>query len=85
MDSDAAKIVGEVIFRTLTDHDRLVINYLAEHASINVSETQRLTALTWPMAKRLLTELAKRGVLEDRRRKHLRRDPLARFILKKPR
>ena len=82
VDSDAVKLVGEAIFKDLTEHERLVINYLAENHEINVSQTQRLTARTWPMAKRLLSGLVKRGVLFETRRRNLERDPWARFRLK---
>ncbi len=64
LDSDAAKLVGEAIFKTLTQDERQVINYLAEHEAVNVSEAQRLTGRSWPFVKQMLASLAAKGILQ---------------------
>jgi ATP-dependent DNA helicase RecG len=64
VDSDAAKLIGEAIFRTLTEDERQIINYLAEKRLTNVSDAQRLIGKSWPYARKLLGEMAARGILE---------------------
>lgn len=63
VDSDAAKAIGEAIFKTLTEDERQVINYLAEKEVINVSDAQRLLGKSWPYTKKLLAKLRDRGIL----------------------
>jgi len=63
LDSDAAKVIGEAIFKTLTQDERQVINYLAENKTINVSDAQRLLGKSWPYTKKLLARLSGRGIL----------------------
>lgn len=82
LDSDAMKVVGEAIFLTLTQDERRAINYVTEHGVISVSDLQRLTQRTWHASKRILDKLKERGILEDRRRKKIKRDTKARFYLK---
>ena len=62
VDSDAAKVIGEAIFKTLTEDERQVINYLAENELVNVSDAQRLLGKSWPYTKKLLARLRDRGV-----------------------
>jgi ATP-dependent DNA helicase RecG len=81
LDADAMAVVGEAIFKTLTQDERRAINFTAEHGAISVSDLQRLTQNTWPASKRLLEGLKKRGILKDNRRKSLKVDPQARYLL----
>jgi hypothetical protein len=41
--ADVSNIVGEEIAPQLNEHERMVVNRLADHGHINVSEVQRLT------------------------------------------
>ena len=82
IDSDASAVIGEAISRTLDEHERRAINFVAENQSINVSQCQRLTARSWPAAKRLLMGLVEKGILDRRVRSDLDRDPQAHFVLK---
>lgn len=82
IDSDAASLIGETIFATLTQDQRRAINYLAENGSIGVSELQRLTGRTWTTAKRTLKHLETLGLLKHVKRKSLDRDPHARYVLR---
>lgn len=86
VDSDAAKLIGEAIFRSLTEDERQVINHLAESSTVNVSDVQRLTGRSWPYARKLLARLAAKGIVEHVHRR-TERDPQAVFILasRKPR
>lgn len=82
LDAEAGAVIGEALAKTLTIEERRAINWIVEHGSISVSEVQRLTSKTWPAAKKILTGLETRGILECRRKAKLERDPGARFFLK---
>src|SRR6202022_4520489 len=60
LDSDAKGVVGEVIFRSLSEHEKRVINYVAEYGKINVSDTMRLTLMNWHSSRRLLLGLVEK-------------------------
>jgi DNA-binding IclR family transcriptional regulator len=66
----------------LNQDERRALNVVAEHGSISVSQLQRLTGRSWPSAKNLLAGLERRGILEQRKRASLDRDPQARFFLR---
>jgi len=82
IDRDAAQSVGEALFKTLSDRERQIINYVAEYGSINVTQGQRLLDAAWQTSKNTLTGLAKKGILSHVHRKDLDRDPKAHFTLK---
>lgn len=82
LDSDATAIVGAVIFKQLSTYEKRVINCAAEYKSIGVSQTQRLTGLSWPASKKLLDNLVGRGLLIHKKRDQLDRDPQARYYLR---
>jgi ATP-dependent DNA helicase RecG len=85
VDSDAAKLVGEAVMKQLSQDELRAINFVAEHGAISVSDLQRLTARTWPSAKKLLVGLVEKRLLDHQIRKgpDLERDPQARFTLHK--
>ncbi|MCH9024862.1 MAG: hypothetical protein IH931_05960 [candidate division Zixibacteria bacterium] len=82
IDTEAAKIVGEAIFGGLNELERRIINYLAEHHRINVSDTQRLTSKSWPACKRLLTGLVDKHILIHKHKDPETRDSGAYFMLR---
>ena len=82
VDSDAAKMIGEDVFRGLDDEERLIINYAAERESMNITDAQRVIGRTWAFARKKLIGLVKKGVLKYEKRPHLVRDTKARFMLK---
>lgn len=84
LDSDAMAIVGEVIFKTLTQEERLAINYAAEHGKINVSDLMRLLQSNWHRSKKVLERLKDRGIFDDKRRKDIEKDTHAVYFLKRP-
>jgi ATP-dependent DNA helicase RecG len=61
-DKAAIEVVGESIFDSLSPGERRVINFVAENQTINVSQVQRLTARSWPSAKKLLLKLTRMGI-----------------------
>ncbi len=82
VDSDVSEIIGEQIAKTLSENEKMIINFAAENSSVNVSQVQRLTGRSWPSAKKLLMGLVDKSILEHRLRKKLERDPQAHFVLK---
>jgi ATP-dependent DNA helicase RecG len=82
VDSDAISIVGESIFKTLSQEERRAINFASENNGvISVSDLQRITQGTWPAASKILQKLERRGILHHKRRSGLDRDPQARYHL----
>lgn len=81
LDSDAKGVVGEVIFRSLSEHEKRVINYVAEYGKINVSDTMRLTLMNWHSSRRLLLGLVAKKIFKDKRRPNLTRDTKGHFVL----
>lgn len=81
LDSDAMHVVGEAIFKTLSQDERRAINYATEHGSINVSDLMRLIQRSWHHSKKVLERLKQRGIFEDKRRTDLRGDPQARYTI----
>lgn len=86
LDSDAINVVGEVVFKTLTQDEKRAINLAAEHGAISVSDLQRLTQKTWHASKKILEGLKAKGILKDRRKTNLpkgSKDTAARYFLNK--
>jgi ATP-dependent DNA helicase RecG len=77
LDSDASKVVGEAIFRGLTEHEKRVINYVAEFDRISVTDAVRLTDKAWESCKNMLSGLCRKGILKSVHRKDILRDPKA--------
>ncbi len=83
VDSDAFKVLGEDLSKTLNEFERRIVNYVAEHGSINVTETARLGGKRWQAAKKALAGLAARSILDHVHSREIERDSQAYFILKK--
>jgi ATP-dependent DNA helicase RecG len=84
VDKDATEVVGSVLAELLSDHERRIINFVAEHGKISVSQAQRLTGKSWPAANKILKGLKQKGIFDDIRRvaKDRDRDTGARYVLK---
>ena len=82
VDSDVTSVVGEAVMKHLTEDQKRAINFAAEYGQISVSDVQRLTQRSWPSAKRLLTDLVVKGILEHKARLGMDRDPQARFVIR---
>jgi len=81
VDSDAFEIFGETLSKALAEPERRIVNYIAEHNNINVTETMRLVDVRWQRAKAMLMSLVTRGYLD---RVHARvRDAHSYFVIKK--
>jgi ATP-dependent DNA helicase RecG len=81
IDSDAQSVVGELMFKTLSEHEKRVINYVAETGRISVTDAVRLTDKAWETCKAMLEKLARREILKHVHRKDIIRDPNAHYVL----
>lgn len=65
VDSALRDSIGETLLRFLSEDERVVMNFVSENGSVNVSQCQRLLSLTrWHNAKTLLMGMAKKKLLE---------------------
>lgn len=84
VDKDVIEILGEQEANKLTEHERRVVNYIAEYGRINVSQAQRLNGnRMWHTEKKLLTRLTDAGILEHVVREGVVRDQDAHYILRR--
>lgn len=83
VDSDAFKVLGETLSKTLDEYERRIVNYVAEHGAINVTEAARLGGKRWQAAKKILVGLKDRNILDHVHSNDIERDAHAYFILKK--
>jgi len=83
VDSDAFRVLGESLSATLNEFERRIVNYVAEHNTINVTEAARLSGKQWQAAKKTLSSLADRNILDHVHSKTIERDANAYFVLKK--
>ncbi|MBJ7441018.1 MAG: putative DNA binding domain-containing protein [Sphingopyxis sp.] len=83
VDSDAFMVLGEALSSTLTAPERRIVNYIAEHGTINATEAARLTGVRWHTVKKALLSLVERNILDHVHSATIERDRHAYFILKK--
>jgi ATP-dependent DNA helicase RecG len=83
IDKNASGLVGEVVWDSLSENEKRIINFIAEHNEITVSGVQRLTFLTWQASKGLLESLKFKGVIEHVHKPNVERDPQAKWVLRK--
>jgi ATP-dependent DNA helicase RecG len=85
IDKVASAVIGEAIFKRLSDDEKRVINFVAEHGDVSVSQVQRLTQKSWPASKKLLIKLTEMRILEHKIKQPQNpdaRDTRARFLLR---
>lgn len=80
IDKDASDLVGVLLWKKLTDDERRIINFIAEHGAMSVSQVQHLTDKSWPASSKILQELESKGIVIDRRTR-VGRDPGCRWVL----
>lgn len=64
VDANAAKVIGASIFQSLSEREKLIVNYVAEKGVVNVSDATRVLQCDWRTARNALDRLADRAVLE---------------------
>lgn len=83
VDSDAFRVLGETLSKTLNSFEIRIINHVAEHGAINVTEAARLGGKRWQAAKKTLISMVDRNILDHVHSKTVERDAHAYFTLKK--
>jgi predicted HTH transcriptional regulator len=81
VDSDVVELLGRTLTQELSENQKRCINFVAEHKRISVSDTQRLTGLSWPAAKAMLNDLVTKHIFEFMHKPGKRADPGARYVL----
>jgi len=82
VDADVASIIGAAIADSLSVSEKQVLNYVAVHGTINISQTQRLTGHAQLTSIKLLKALEQKGILTYVRRKGLKTDVKAHYTLR---
>ena len=84
VDRDVGRVVGEAIAATLNENEKRVLNWMAEHGSITISDAHKLLDISWQHARRLLLSIAKKRLCQYIRFESYekdKRDPRAFFRL----
>lgn len=74
IDRDVSRIVSETLAAGLSANEKQILNWVAENGRISISDVNRLLGLTWPAAKKLLLELARKRALQYVRFKPAKRN-----------
>jgi ATP-dependent DNA helicase RecG len=85
IDKDVSRLVTEAIAADLTEEEKRVLNWAAEHDSITISDANKLLVISWQSARKLLLGLAARRIFQYVRFKKYekdKRDPQAFFRLR---
>ena len=82
VDADVIELLGAQLANSLSENQKRCINFCGEYGQISVSDTQRLTGMTWPAASKMLKQLTEQGILIYDHKKGVDRDPRARFKLR---
>ena len=82
VDADVAAVIGPEKAKTLTEHERRAVNFIAEHKKAHTTQIMRLLGIDWQTARKLLERLSgSRGILRHVHRKDILRDPKAHFVI----
>jgi ATP-dependent DNA helicase RecG len=83
IDTQAYLVLGEALIATLNAFDIRIINYVAEHGKINITEASRVANRRWHSTKKMLMSLVERGILDHVHNADIDRDAYQYFTLKK--
>ena len=83
VDTRAIDIIGHEQFSSLTEKERVVVNYTAEHGQITVSDASRIVKGGWRQIKKMLDSLSDRRVMTRVSPMGIDRDPKAHYVLRK--
>ena len=83
VDTDVSRIIGARASAGLSENERRVVNYVAEHGKINVTDCRKivLKIKTWHASKNLLMRLVSKGILTYEHSANVERDVKACFKL----
>jgi DNA-binding MarR family transcriptional regulator len=82
VDEDVAAVIGAKIASSLTENEKEVLNFVAVHEKINISEAQRLTGHNWGTSRKLLKRLEQKGILKYVHRQGVKVDVQAHYVLR---
>jgi len=83
VDADVTRVLGENLASNLTPDEKRVLNFVAEHGKINVTQCHRLitTIGKWHAAKKLLQQLVSKQLLVHVHSAAVERDAKAHYVL----
>jgi len=64
IDKDVSRLVSEAIAADLTEQEKRVLNWAAEHDIISISDAGKLLDTSWQSARRLLLEIAQKRIFQ---------------------
>lgn len=80
---DAAQSVGEALYSTLSENEKLLLNFLSEKGAISITDAVRLTEKDWSSCKKLLEKLVTDKILIRRQSSNDPRNGTKRYVLRK--
>ena len=83
VDHDIETIVGQVVADALTEAERQCLNFMAINDDMSVTDGQKVTGRAWETVKKVLAGLEDRGIVERHARGDIKRDPKARYRIKR--
>lgn len=84
IDANVADLIGRNLWETLTEQEKLLINFVSEKGSISVSDAARLINKAWDAGKAVLDGLADRKILRVRSKTGKLRESSKRYVLNQP-
>jgi predicted HTH transcriptional regulator len=85
LDENAVRIIGEGIFDSLNENEKMIVNCFAERQTINIADASRVIGKGWQATKKILNDLVEKGVLLYISPLGIDRDPKAHYILRSAR
>ena len=83
IDHDIETIIGQVVADALTEAERQCLNFMANNDDMSVTDGQKVTGRAWETVKKVLVSLEGRGIVERHARGDIKRDPKARYRIKR--
>ena len=84
IDANVADLIGRSLWDTLTEQEKLLINFVSEKGSISVSDAARLIQKAWDAGKAVLDGLVERKILKLRSKTGKVRESSKRYVLNRP-
>lgn len=83
LNPNVIELVGSNLYSTLTEQEKVIINFAAEKSKISVSDASRLIGRDWHAGKAILEGLVSRKVFELRSKTGKERESSKRYVLRK--
>lgn len=78
-----ANSVGEAIYSTLSENEKLLLNYLNERSEVSITDAVRLTSKDWHACKRMLEKMVADKILTRRQSSDDPRNGAKRYVLRR--